>query len=81
MKGRKYDLDAKNVFYEDSQMVREIEVIKAARPILASIFMVLLACFFVLFWVTPFAGYCPNNAECGAYINCNPGYELNGVYC
>lgn len=51
------------------------------RPLLNKMFTILFLAWLLLYFVKPFDGICPMNAECGVYVHCVQGFELRDGRC
>lgn len=54
-------------------MLRKLNSLKIFTMIA---FAFLLVTYLFIMKIKPYSGVCPNNASCGVFIHCNPGYDL-----
>ena len=54
--------DTKNVFYEEREEAKFLKAVDTIKPLLNYIGLFLLSFWFILFFITPHEGPCPNHA-------------------
>lgn len=75
LKSPAYESDTKNVFYEDTNEAKMIELFNRFKMKIIIAFVVLLSIWFCLLPLTPIPEEeCPLNADCGIYIHCDYGF-------
>lgn len=74
---KQYLSDINNVFYDQRESLRLLHLYHNIKWVAGMLWAIMFIIFISLYFIGPFEGECPHNAECGVFVHCYNGFRYD----